>query len=289
MKYNKNGEMFFYEDKMFIVGEEIYATECEYAGLLGRITEIRTDEDKDTENEVPDIYCSFYPPILKQDAALLSKMRFGCEDISLDLVIMAPEMLIPTRAVGAGLPKMKVYAVIEDCIVDGEEHPTKRLFTDPKHAEIVMRQLIHRERESGCISEWKTKHFFVEEQYSEQYYTAYYKNEYCFNHYTIYVEEVELSLSVPFAEQMLPISLGVKYREDIAEQILPWEITEEVRRTSINDPALYTIVANLLEKNERYQEEYAEVIAEVAHKLTSEHTKIERVLKYAEQRWCVED
>ena len=166
MKYNKNGEMFFYEDKMFIVGEEIYATECEYAGLLGRITEIRTGEDKDTENEGPDIYCSFYPPILKQDAALLSKMKLGCEDIPLDLVIMAPEMLIPTRAVGAGLPKMKVYAVIEDCIVDGEEHPTKRLFADPKHAEIVMRQLIHRERESGCISEWKTKHFFVEEQYS---------------------------------------------------------------------------------------------------------------------------
>ena len=283
MKYNKSGEMFFYEDKMFIVGEEVYATDCDYAGLLGRITEIRTGEDKDTENEGPDIYCSFYSPILKQDAALLSKMRLGCEDLSLDLVIMAPEMLIPTREVGAGLPKMKVYAVIEDCIVDGEEHPTKRLFADQKHAEIVMRQLIHRERESGCISEWKTKHFFVEEQYSEQYYTAYYKNEYCFNHYTIYVEEVELSLSVLFAEQMLPVRLGVKYREDIAEQILPWELTEEVRRTSVNDPALYTMVASLLEKNKRYQEEYAEVIAEVAHKLTAEHTRIEQMLKEAKK------
>lgn len=283
MKYNKSGEMFFYEDKMFIVGEEVYATECDYAGLLGRITEIRTGDDKDTENEGPDIYCRFYSPILKQDAALLSKMRLGCEDLSLDLVIMAPEMLIPTREVGAGLPKMKVYAVIEDCIVDGEEHPTKRLFADPKHAEIVMRQLIHRERESGCISEWKTKHFFVEEQYSEQYYTAYYKNEYCFNHYTIYVEAVELSLSVLFAEQMLPISLRLKYRADIAEQIFPWELTEEVRRTTSNDPDLYAMVANALEKNERYQEEYAEVIAEVAHKLSSEHTRIEQILKEAKK------
>lgn len=283
MKYNKNGEIFFYEDKVFIVGEEVYATECDYAGLLGRITEIRTGDDKDTENEGPDIYCRFYSPILKQDAALLSKMRLGCEDLSLDLVIMAPEMLIPTREVGAGLPKMKVYAVIEDCIVDGEEHPTKRLFADPKHAEIVMRQLIHRERESGCISEWKTKHFFVEEQYSEQYYTAYYKNEYCFNHYTIYVEAVELSLSVLFAEQMLPISLRLKYRADIAEQIFPWELTEEVRRTTSNDPDLYAMVANALEKNERYQEEYAEVIAEVAHKLSSEHTRIEQILKEAKK------
>ena len=284
MKYNKSGEMFFYEDKMFIVGEEVYATDCDYAGLLGRITEIRTGEDKDTENEGPDIYCSFYSPILKQDAALLSKMRLSCEDLSLDLVIMAPEMLIPTREVGAGLPKMKVYAVIEDCIVDGEEHPTKRLFADPKHAEIVMRQLIHRERESGCISEWKNKHFFVEEQYSEQYYTAYYKNEYCFNHYTIYVEEVELSLSVLFAEQMLPVCLGMKFREDVAEQIMPWEITEEARRTSLNDPNLYAMVASSLQKNERYQEEYAEVIAEVAHKLTAGHTRIERVLNVAKNK-----
>ena len=281
MKYNKSGEMFFYEDKMFIVGEEVYATECDYAGLLGRITEIRTGEDRDTENEGPDIYCNFQPPILNQDAELVRKMKFGNEELSLDLVIMAPEMLIPTREVGAGLPKMKVYAVIEDCIVDGEEHPTKRLFADPKHAEIVMRQLIHRERESGCISEWKTKHFFVEEQYSEQYYTAYYKNEYCFNHYTIYVEEVELSLSVPFAEQMLPISLRLKYRADIAEQIFPWELTEEVRRTSVNDTNLYAMVASSLEKNKRYQEEYAEVIAEVAHKLTAEHSKIEEMLKKA--------
>ena len=100
------------------------------------------------------------------------------------------------------------------------------------------------------------------------YYTAYYKNEYWFNHYTIYVDDVELSLSVPFTKQMLPTSLGVKYREDIAEQIFPWEITEEVRRTSINDSTLYTMVASLLEKNERYREEYAEVIGEVTHKLT---------------------
>lgn len=118
---------------------------------------------------------------------------------------------------------------------------------------------------------------------SEQYYTAYYKNEYCFNHYTIYVEEVELSLSVLFAEQMLPVCLGMKYREDVAEQIKPWEITEAARRTSVNDPNLYAMVASLLDKNERYQEEYAEVIAEVAHKLTSEHTRIEQMLKEAKK------
>ena len=115
-------------------------------------------------------------------------------------------------------------------------------------------------------------------------YTAYYKNEYCFNHYTIYVEEVELSLSVPFAEQMLPVCLGMKYREDVVEQIMPWEITEEARKTSLNDPNLYAMVASSLQKNERYQEEYAEVIAEVARKLTRQHLKIADVLKKAQNK-----
>ena len=130
MIYNKNGEMFFYEDKMFIIGEEVFASESDYAGLLGRITEIRTGEDRDTENEGPDIYCNFQPPILNQDAELVSKMRFGNEDFSLDFVIMAPEMLMPTRYVGNGLPTVKVYAVVEDCMIDGEDHGETRLFSE---------------------------------------------------------------------------------------------------------------------------------------------------------------
>ena len=67
-------------------------------------------------------------------------------------------------------------------------------------------------------------------------------------------------------------------QRDNPEQIFPWELTEEVRRTTINDPDLYAMVANALEKEERCQEEYAEEIANVAHKLTSEHTKIECVI-----------
>ena len=34
MIHNKNGEMFFYEDKMFIIGEEVYAIESTFYGFL---------------------------------------------------------------------------------------------------------------------------------------------------------------------------------------------------------------------------------------------------------------
>ena len=281
MIYNKNGEMFFYEDKMFIIGEEVFASESDYAGLLGRITEIRTGEDRDTENEGPDIYCKFQPPILNQDAELVSKMRFGNEDLSLDLVIMAPEMLMPTRYVGGGLPTIKVYAVIEDCMIDGEDHGETRLFSDKKHAEIVLRRSIQKERANGCIAGWQSSKLFVEEQYNDLYFTAYFKNEYCFNHYTVYLQEMELSLSMPLLKDLLPLCLGMKYREDVAEQIEPWEIPEAVRRTAINDPSLYIRMQSALSAKELYKEEYSEAISEVAHTLTKEHAKVEKILEQA--------
>ena len=281
MIYDKQSQMFFYEDKMFIVGEEVFASESDYAGLLGRITEIRTGEDRDTENEGPDIYCCFQPPILNQDAELVNKMRFGNEDLSLDLVIMAPEMLMPTRYVGGGLPTVKVYAVVEDCMIDGEDHGETRLFSDKKHAEIVLRQSIQKERENGCIAGWQTSQLFVEEQYNDLYFTAYFKNEYCFNHYTVYLQEMELFLSLPFVKDMTPICLAMKYREDVDEQIFPWQISEEVRRTSINDPKLYSMVTAALRDKALYNEEYSEAISEVAHSLTKEHANIEAILKKA--------
>ena len=281
MIYNKNGDMFFYEDKMFIIGEEVFASESDYAGLLGRITEIRTGEDRDTENEGPDIYCNFQPPILNQDAELVSKMRFGNEDLSLEQVIMAPEMLMPTRYVGNGLPTIKVYAVVEDCMIDGEDHDETRLFSDKKHAEIVLRQSIQKERENGCIAGWQSSKLFVEEQYNDLYFTAYFKNEYCFNHYTVYLQEMDLSLSMPLLKDLLPLCLGMKYRKDIAEQIESWDIPEAVKRTSINDPSLYIRMQSALSAKELYKEEYTVAVSEVAHTLTKEHAKVEKILEQA--------
>ena len=281
MIYNKNGDMFFYEDKMFIIGEEVFASESDYAGLLGRIKEIRTGEDRDTENEGPEIYCNFRPPILKQDAELVSKMRFGNEDLSLEQVIMAPKMLMPTRYVGNGLPTIKVYAVVEDCMIDGEDHDETRLFSDKKHAEIVLRQSIQKERENGCIAGWQSSKLFVEEQYNDLYFTAYFKNEYCFNHYTVYLQEMDLSLSMPLLKDLLPLCLGMKYRKDIAEQIESWDIPEAVKRTSINDPSLYIRMQSALSAKELYKEEYTVAVSEVAHTLTKEHAKVEKILEQA--------
>ena len=86
---------------------------------------------------------------------------------------------------------------------------------------------------------------------------------------------------MPFVKEMKPICLAMKYREDIAEQIEPWDIPETVRRTAINDPSLYIRVQSTLSGKDHYKEEYSEAISEVAYTLTKEHANVETILKKA--------
>lgn len=106
MVIRKKGSAFFIDGKEFKIGGGVFANdESEYMGLYGTVTEIRTDEDRETENDTPDIYCEFMSPDSVAMAAEL-ETRFSdlyrqdmqLEEISLDCVIMSPEMLEPVPA-----------------------------------------------------------------------------------------------------------------------------------------------------------------------------------------------
>ena len=63
MVIRKKGSVFFIDGKEFKIGGGVFANdESEYMGLYGTVTEIRTDEDRETENDTPDIYCEFMSP-----------------------------------------------------------------------------------------------------------------------------------------------------------------------------------------------------------------------------------
>lgn len=65
MILNRINDSFPYGDITYTVGAKVFANEeSEYHGLYGVITEIRYGEDQETDNDLPDIYCSFIPPIL---------------------------------------------------------------------------------------------------------------------------------------------------------------------------------------------------------------------------------
>ena len=70
---------FLYEGETYRIGATVIANEkSAYEGLVGEICEIRTGEDKETENETPEIFCRFEPPKLYADITELEK-RFSDE------------------------------------------------------------------------------------------------------------------------------------------------------------------------------------------------------------------
>lgn len=74
MIINQPGYELEYEGKTYRIGDQVVGTgESEYEGLFGVVTEIRTGDDKETENETLDIYCSFDEPVLPYDIEKLEK------------------------------------------------------------------------------------------------------------------------------------------------------------------------------------------------------------------------
>ena len=84
-------------------GASVVGTDqSEYEGLTGYIYEVRDGADKETENETPDLYCNFDPPDDPAEIAELEAVFSDLydepktlEDIILDCVIMAPDMVRP--------------------------------------------------------------------------------------------------------------------------------------------------------------------------------------------------
>lgn len=86
----------------FKIGQRVRTTSTsDYAGLEGIILDIRTGEDKETDNLTPDIHCRFDFPTSKtkiekieEHFSSLYDMPKKLEDLALDEVIMSPDELI---------------------------------------------------------------------------------------------------------------------------------------------------------------------------------------------------
>ncbi len=192
MIINRIGAEFEYEGVTYVIGESIVGTpESEYEGLYGSITEIRDGEDKDTENETPDIYCSFEVPVIPYDVEELEE-RFSelyqnpktIDDIVLDLVIMAPEMICPLDDLKECRHHPMVFILAEDWAVEGEHGSSSEVYTDFDDAKRLLVQKLEEELENGCIPRWAGYGNFVVHSTADSY-ECYIDGEYCENHYSL--------------------------------------------------------------------------------------------------------
>lgn len=228
MILSKMGAEFEYEGVKYVVGQPVVATaESEYEGLHGTITEIRDGEDKETDNETPDIYCEFEPPeVVFSD---LYDEPKELEDIILDLVIMAPGMVRPLEVPNRCLKNMDVFVVMEDWAVDGEHGNDCELFLDSDDAKRTMYEKIREELVDGAITQWAEKENFTVYSSADSY-EAYLDGEYLMNHYAISLCRQPLKMSVRSIKQIL--ALAAEYspeREPLLEFIkeeVPFRLRE---------------------------------------------------------------
>ena len=281
MIYKNKGDVFEYEGKVYIVGEEVYAVSSNYRGLLGTITEIRTGSDRETANEEPDIYCDFHPPILKQDREDIESMCGKMDKLCLDGIIMAPEMLVTTREQYDSYPTIKVYSLVEEFAEDDNYYRSERIFTSFEAAEFEMRRTLLVSKLNGCLARWEANEDYTERQEYEYRFEA---GNCSTRLFIVYIEEYDMPLAKDFTEQMYNIGLIMEHRKDIAEQIECWEMSGQVRRNVVNDYRASGMIKKELEGKKLYIEEYAEAVAEVAHILVAEHKQAEKLLQIAKER-----
>lgn len=196
MILNKPGEIFECEGRKLMVGDQIVANcESAYNGLFGTITEIRDGEDRETENETPDIYCRFEEPVTPYEIGMLEeKFTNLCgtpktiDDIALDLVIMSPEMVTTVKEYESGNISIPIFVITEDWAEDNDFGSNVWFTSDIVSAKQKMILAIKEAMKGGAIFD-KRGEEGIEEDSSELSYEIFTEGEYCISHYSIYIKE----------------------------------------------------------------------------------------------------
>lgn len=284
MILHNEGEKFLYMGTEYVVGGKVIATrETEYEGLIGKIIEIRDGEDKETDNDTPDIYCCFAEPVMSVNKEKLKK-RFSdlwqqpmeIEDINLDQPVMAPDMIIPIDKLRNNKDKKKIYVLVEDAAVDGNDSLFVEAFTDYEEAKKHLEIRLNDEMENGMLlTPMDSKDFAVEESVDS--YEIYRRGRYCEWHYSVYIHEHEVELSDEFIKEIGNLFVGHVFAEDFEAQVEDWEelaeFSEEEYEAFINNSDVPKRVAEELRADEIFMGEYFRVISEVAHKMVKEEIK----------------
>ena len=270
MILNRTGASFTYDGNTYTVGDRVVATgESAYEGLFGTIQEIRTGKDKSTDNDTPDLHCAFLPPAIPAEVVTLES-RFSAlyrqkkmlDDITLDEVIMAPEMIT-------------VYSVHEEWVLKGDCGENRFPALDPDHAKLKMTELIHDDRAEGCISQWREHGAAEEEVTGENYYECWIHDEYCENHYKVSIETQTIPISEDVFTEIGKAFVDRILRRDFAEQIEDWEEISGLSDAQIADmvaqPCVPERIRKQLKENGYLEESYWESVSEAAFKLVEQY------------------
>lgn len=289
MIINELGATYTYDGIIYTIGERIVGTPMSrYCGLLGIITEIRTDDDKETENEMPDILCSFEAPIFPEEIKALEE-RFSSiynepktiGDIVLDRVVMEPNMIQKVPKPTQLHADYNGYIVITNWAVDFESDvETSPIFTNLTDAKQYMAKAIKEEQREGCIERWQEDECFVED-ITPTSYECYLDGEYCQNHFCVKLIEQPIMASSEFLSGVSDLYSDICQLEDIHSQVKDADLdelqmlTDEQYNRFMKDSSLVERFKKALSNNDSYCSAYWETVDMVIKELIDEYLEQE--------------
>lgn len=274
MIYNKDGETLWYNDTPYAVGAKVFANAgSDYFGLLGRILEIRTGNDCETQGNTPDIYCDFDPPalttervILQRHFSLLHYKTKPLKYLNLHRIIMTPQMLVPSPVPVRDYPQLTLYIVASHWSSDGEYGTYEIPFTDLFDAKRQLHDDLLEEKRNGYIERWRSKSQFVEEE-SDNSYECYLDGEYCENHFSIEIKKQLLPVDPCFLESAGNMQYEKILRADFREAIKNRKefqlLTHLQQEKLLTAPELPERILSHLMSSTSYNEAYREAISQV--------------------------
>lgn len=283
MILRKKNKPFKYDGKTYFIGEEIVAlNNSEYSGLFGRIVEIRNGADKETDNKTPDIYCEFDPPLFPKDIEELGK-RFSClykapkklDDITLDSVIMAPDMIKSVSENTDG-HKITIYSLEEDWAYDDDYGHTTEIISDYMLAKKKLCEKIKNEKEDGSVERWLDDEELIED-YGNDYYEAYLDGYYSSSHYLVSITSHNAAVNDSVVSDIANAYIDNSRVEDFVSQIEQWDevekMTDKQYNAMITNKDLPDRIRSALSKNDTYWEAYWQSISELAFRMVEEYSK----------------
>lgn len=282
MVYDKLGSGMLYNGTWYAVGQRVIANDVsDYEGLVGTITEIREGEDKETENKTVDIYCDFEVPASPYETQRLEKRfseLYGCpkqvDDLSLDEIIMAPEMLVPLNEEIGPKESFIGYRVFEDWSMDGESGGERCLFLNYWSARLHFAMNLKKMQEEGCIQRWKDNKDLVVDS-DENFYECYISGEFDKNHYAMFICKDTVKITDKITEKIGEAYVAYTRLEDFASFVDQWDgaeaLSEELFKKFISDPRIPKRISQMLDNDTLFSELYWTSISNLAKEMMNEY------------------
>ena len=279
MIINKKGEKFYFEGVEYVIGGDVIGTEeSVYSGLLGNIYEIRTYEDKETDNKTPDFYCTFEAPITCHDIAKLKKTFSklcgedkSLEEICLDGVIISPHMVQPIQD-----KEYTVYILEEDWAANDYCGHDVEIFTDLNSAKRSMYEQLKKEMNEGCISDFKNDDDYIEES-DENSFECYIDGYYSESHYSLSITEKSMGMSEQFmfkiVKDVLLEIINLDMKDMLDNNVKFKTLSDKVYQQIIKDEDIPKIIMEEFRYDGDVSEVYYEIIDEIVDKFIKKYKK----------------